>query len=251
MKKLLILPALFLSLLAISCSDDDNETPADPNANVPVSSATMQASAFRYKQFYQEEASPNTRKGIVILAHGDGADENDSTLNDQCIALAQYGYVAVTTSYNILPNSNQEQANLRFKTQMNEVIADLTDAFNIPRSKVIIGGLSRGGNNSFALVLPVQAGITPIDGIKGVILECSGGDNWKGSAILYPVAYMSTLNDNEMNSNAEEFKAGLAENNNAGVAEASECLIIPGTGHCTDTGKYKAFVIKKVTEWLP
>lgn len=211
----------------------------------------MRASTFNYKQFYQAEATVATRKGIVILAHGDESDENDFTLNDQCTALAQQGYVAVTTSYNIAENSTLEQTNLLFKNQMNEVIADITEVFDIPRNKVIIGGLSRGGNNNFALVLPGQAGISPIAGIKGVILECSGGDTWKGSAILFPVAYMSTLNDDVMGSNANEFKTGLTQNNNAGVSSASECLIIPGTGHCTDAGQYKAFVVTKVKQWLP
>jgi len=211
----------------------------------------MQASTFKYKRFYQEEETAATRKGIVILAHGDGTDENDATLNDQCTALAQQGYVAVTTSYDIPENSTLAETNLRFKNQINEVIVDITTIFDIPRNKVIIGGLSRGGNNSFALVLPGQAGISPIEGIKGVILECSGGDTWKGSAILFPVAYMSTLNDDVMNSNANEFKTGLTQNNNAGVATASECLIIPGIGHCTDNGKYKAFVVTKVKQWLP
>lgn len=249
----LIMLPLFLLLLN-SCSDDDNNvaaTPVDENADVSVKSETMAASSFKYKRFYQETANASTRKGIVILAHGDGGDENDSTLNDQCKSLAQNGYVAVTTSYNSIGVANQEQANQRFKGQINEVIEDLTTIFDIPRNKIVIGGLSRGGNNSFALVLPGQLGITPIEGIKGVILECSGGDTWKGSAILYPVAYMSTLNDDVMGSNADEFKNGLTENNNQGVAATSECLIIPGTGHCTQAGQYKAFVVAKVKQWLP
>jgi len=249
MKKLILLPVLFVSLLSVSCSDDDNKTPENPGA--PVSSQVVAATGFNYKEFYLEEALPENRKGIVILAVGDGADENDGTLNDQCVALAQNGYVAITTDFVELSDATLTQINQKFQANIEEVILKTTTTHAIPRSKVIIGGLSRGGNNVFALVLPGQMGVDPIVGIKAVILQCSGGDNWKGSAIKYPVAYMSTLNDNEMNSNANEFKAGLQANMNPGVADSSECLIIPGTGHCTELSRYKPFIVQKVVQWLP
>lgn len=248
MKKFLRLTAIFIATLSVSCSKDDDNNNAVPGP--PVNSETVEASAFHYKQFFQETENESTRKGIVILAHGDGTDENDGTLNDQCIALAQQGYVAITTSYAPITGTIENQ-NATFKNNMEEVITQATADFEIPRSKVILGGLSRGGNGVFALVLPAQAGITPIAGIKGVILECSGGDNWKGSAILFPVAYMSTLNDDVMGSNANEFKSGLQDNMNPGVSAASECLIINGTGHCTEVNQYKAFVVRKVQQWLP
>lgn len=252
MKKLLILPALFLSLLTISCSDDDNDkTPAEDYATIPVISETKTGNDFYYKEFFQEIASAETRKGIVILAHGDGTDENDGLLNDQCTALAQNGYVAITTSYVIQADANLAEINQLFQQNIEQVILHSTTDYGIPRNKVVIGGASRGGNNAFALVLPGQTGINPTAGIKGVILECSGGDTWKGSALLFPTAYMSNLNDNIMGSNADDFKSGLENNNNPGVKTASECLIINGTGHCSDASKYKAFIVKKVKEWLP
>ena len=251
MKKLLILPALFLSLFSSSCSDDDGKTPADEYANVPIITKTVTATGFYYKEFFQENASTQTRKGIVILAHGDGTDENDGLLNDQCTALAQNGYVAITTSYVSLNGANLSEINQQFQQNIEQVILHSTTDYEIPRNKVIIGGASRGGNNAFALVLPGQMGINPTAGIKGVILECSGGDTWKGSAVLYPTAYMSNLNDDVMGSNANDFKNGLQNNNNPGVKTTSECLIIGGTGHCGDASKYKAFIVKKVKEWLP
>lgn len=248
MKKPFLFSVLFLLLLSVSCSDDDKNS---ENPGPPVSSQTVEATGFNYKEFYLEEALPENRKGIVILAVGDGADENDGTLNDQCVALAQNGYIAITTDFVDLNDATLTQINQKFKANMEEVILKATTTHNIPRSKVIIGGLSRGGNNTFALVLPGQMGIEPIAGIKGVILQCSGGDTWKGSAILFPVAYMSTLNDDVMGSNANEFKTGLQNNINPGVAAASDCLIIPGSGHCTDTGRYKSFIVQKVVQWLP
>jgi len=250
MKKLLILPAFLLSFLIFSCSDDD-KAPTEPYSDIPVVSETKTGNGFYYKEIFQEIASTETRKGIVILAHGDGADENDGLLNDQCTALAQNGYVAITTSYATRADANLAEINQLFQQNIEQVILHSTTDYEIPRNKVIIGGASRGGNNAFALVLPGQMGINPTAGIKGVILECSGGDTWKGSAVLYPTAYMSNLNDNVMGSNANDFKNGLQNNNNPGVKTTSECLIIGGTGHCGDASKYKAFIVKKVKEWLP
>lgn len=251
MKKLLLLSVFFLSQTFISCSDDDNNPPADEFSDVPVSAKTSEGNGFKYKTFYQENASPETRKGIIILAHGDDTDENDGTLNDQCKSLAQNGYIAVTTSYVTLNDATFAQINQKFQENIEQVIVHSMADYEIPRNKVIIGGLSRGGNNTFPLVLPGQDGINPIAGIKGVILMCSGGDVWKGSAILFPVAYMSTENDDVMDANANNFKNGLRDNMRPGVSENSECLIIPGNGHCTATEQYKPFIIKKVRQWLP
>ncbi|HMI07538.1 MAG TPA: hypothetical protein VK528_08340 [Flavobacterium sp.] len=250
MKKLPLLSILFLSALAVSCSKDDDNNATEVQGP-PVNSETVDATNFKYKQFFQETESESTRKGIVILAHGDDADENDYTLNDQCVALAQQGYVAITTSYEPISGTVENQ-NATFKSNIEEVIAGATADFDIPRSKVIIGGLSRGGNSTFALVLPAQAGITPITGNKGVILQCSGGDEWKGSAILFPTAYMSNKTDDVMGvPDTNVFKNGLAANANPGVASMSECLIIDGVGHCGAANYYKPFIVQKVMQWLP
>ena len=249
MKTFQFAAVFLLAVAAISCSKEDDKTYELPAP--AVSSEIVTADGFNYKQFYQESESESTRKGIVILAHGDGGDTNDFNLNDQCTALAQQGYVAVTTSYRPITGTIENQ-NSMFKADMEVVIAQVTNDFEIPRGKVIIGGMSRGGNSTFALVLPNQLGITPIAGIKGVILECSGGDEWKGSAILYPVAYMSNKNDDVMQvPDTNVFKNGLQNNNNPGVSGLSGCLIIDSTGHCSDAGFYKLFVVQKVKEWLP
>lgn len=257
MKTLPFLAIILLVLGSASCSsDDDNSTgqvtPPENTEIFPETVSEMKSvNNFSYKQFFQQTANDTTRKGIVILAHGDGADANDFTLNDQCKALAQQGYVAITTSYTPISGTPENQ-NMTFKSDIEAVITKVTVDFGITRNKVIIGGLSRGGNSTFALVLPGQAGITPIAGIKGVILECSGGDEWKGSAILFQVAYMSNKNDNVMGvPDTNVFKNGLQNNINTGVSANSECLIVDGTGHCADAQLYKPFIVQKVKQWLP
>jgi dienelactone hydrolase len=189
------------------------------------------------------------------LAHGDGGSSNDATLNDQCNALAQEGYVAITTSYrplDVATNPTYASTIVQFKTDIESVIQVATTTYGITRDKVIMGGLSRGGNCTYALVLPEQTDIVPLAGIKGVILQCSGGDEWGGSAILFPVAYMSNKVDNAVGVvDANSFKNGLQNNKNATVKNLSECLIINSTGHCTNADQYKPFILKKVKEWLP
>ncbi|MBD3583192.1 alpha/beta hydrolase family protein [Flavobacterium selenitireducens] len=253
MKTIKLLSFILLFALAFSCSKDDDGPSQSDNDNTPVVSLNAQsASGFGYKVFFQETASPQTRKGLVILAHGDNSDEADGTLNSQCEALAKKGYVAVTTSYRN-PTGTYEEINARFKGDIESMITAMGGEFQIPRNKTIIGGLSRGGNNTFPLILPGQPGVgNPITDIRGAILECSGGDEWKGSAVLVPVAYMANKVDPTMGvENANDFKNGLLNNANGSVAQDSECLIINSSGHCTSSGQYKNFVVEKVMEWLP
>jgi len=47
------------------------------------------------------------------------------------------------------------------------------------------------------------------------------------------------------------FKNGLQNNANNTVKTQSECLIYNSTGHCSDISGNKAFIVKKVKEWLP
>ncbi len=84
---ILILGTIFF----ISCSSDDgnssDNTPID--TNVEVITTTKKGNGFSSKDIYQEEESASTRRGIIILAVGDGGNTNDSTLNAQCVALAR------------------------------------------------------------------------------------------------------------------------------------------------------------------
>ncbi len=245
---ILILGTIFF----ISCSSDDgnssDNTPIDPN--VEVLTTTKNGNGFSYKVFYQEEESASTRRGIIILAVGDGGNTNDSTLNAQCDALARKGFVAITTTFRPMAGT-YVQWYVSFNQDMEQIIGSETIAFDIPRSKVVLGGLSRGGNLLMGAVLPGQMENTPpIAGIKGVILECAGGDAWKGSAILFPVLFMSNATDNAVGTNAEEFKNGLQNNNNPNVKDKSKCLIVSGQGHCTNSGEYKGFITDNIDSWF-
>jgi dienelactone hydrolase len=252
MKKITLSFILILALFSCSKSNTDSPSPA-VTAPVTVNSRVVAASGFNYKEFYQPTASAATRKGLVILAHGDGGSEQDATLNEQCTALAREGYVAITTSYRSL-NGSWDNQGARFKEDMEYVLTNAGTLYMIARNRSILGGISRGGNMTMALVLPNGqfAGTAPFTGIGGVLLQCSGGDQWKGSAVLYPVAFMSNQVDPTMGVvNANDFKTGLQSNMNPSVSAKSECLIYPSTGHCSDGSQNLAFMIKKVTEWLP
>lgn len=248
--KILTIATLIFGM--ISCSSDDSgssdNNPIDPN--VEVITATKNGNGFNYKVFWQEENSQQTRRGIIILAVGDGGTANDGTLNAQCDALARKGYVAITTTYRPIPATYQEWY-INFNQDMEQIISNETMAFDILRNKVVLGGLSRGGNLLMGSVLPGQMGaVPPIAGIKGVILECAGGDAWKGSAILFPVLFMSNATDNTVGTDANGFKNGLQNNSNPNVKNKSKCLIIPGQGHCTNSGEYKGFITDNIDSWF-
>lgn len=258
MKKIIL---LVLTIVLFSCSKSD-DTPTETNPpqstlpTTPVASVTnvsTTTNGFSYKTYYQTPANATNRKGLVILAHGDGGSSNDAILNDQCVALANEGYVAITTSYRTLAGNYTNDYN-QFKADMESVINTTTTLYNIPVNKTLLGGSSRGGNVGFNMFLPANPGaaIQPTAlNLRGVILECSGGDNWKGSAILKPVIYMSNKIDATVGADALAFKAGLATNTNAGVATLSECFIVDSSGHCTNPEAYKPFLVRKVKEFLP
>lgn len=249
---------LFTILITIfSCSkDNDSITPTIESPVTTTSKITALAN-FSYKTYYQEVANANNRKGIVILAHGDGGTFEDGTLNDQCKALAELGYVAATTSYRN-PNQPTYAANVNnYKADIESVINKMVTDYSIDVTKVVVGGASRGGDLMFPMFLPANT----IDGvtinptslnIKGIILQCSGGDSYKGSAIKKPVAYMSNKIDTGFgNIDTTLFQTGLTTNINLDVKTLSECLIINSTGHCTNPEQYKPFIIRKVKQWLP
>jgi hypothetical protein len=255
MKLKILLLSIFL--ISISCSKDDDIAPViiPPIAVATVNKITALPN-FSYKTYYQETANANNRKGIVILAHGDGGTFEDSVLNDQCKALAEAGYVAATTSYRN-PNQALYTTNVNnFKEDIENVINKMVVDYSISINKVVVGGASRGGDLMFPMFLPantilgVEISPTTLD-IKGVILQCSGGDSYKGSAIKKQVAYMSNKNDNVFGSDATTFQSGLTSNVNVNVKTLSECLIINSTGHCTNPEQYKPFILRKVKEWLP
>ncbi len=239
----LLLLASFLMLLS-NCSSDDNNLEPEIPANNDVKTKAGSTNGAPYKVFYQEANQTNTRKGIIILAVGDGGNENDATLNAQCTALADKGYVAITTTY----RTNSEYY-AGFKEDMEQIITKETAAFGIARNKVVLGGLSRGGNRLHGAVLPAnpQNNSYPIEGIKGVILECAGGDYWKGRGILYPVLFMNNKVDAAVQTtDAETFVNGLQENVNPGVKDKSKTLIVPGSGHCTNANQYKDFIVNNI-----
>lgn len=254
MKKSILLLVIIFSFFSCSKNEETaNGTPAPPAITNKV--VTAGNYNFKYKVFYQETQNATNRKGLIILAVGDGGNENDATLNEQCTALAQEGYVAVTTTYQDLDAGlTWDQQGVQFKANMMYVASLNQYEFSgISMSNTLFGGQSRGGNMTMALLLPNQfAGTTPFTGIKGAILQCAGGDTWKGSAVLFPVAYMSNKVDNVMGvANANDFKTGLASNPNPNVSSQSECLIYNSSGHCADISGNKAFIVKKVKEWLP
>jgi dienelactone hydrolase len=251
MKNLKILSLALGALLFAACSKNHNMVPT-PTPTAKVVFRTVNKTGFDYKEYYQDVANATNRKGIVILSHGDGGNINDGTLNDQCTALAQEGYIAVTTSYRSLANFGYYEGLVRFKEDMEAVISGTTTTYSIARNKVVIGGISRGGNATLALALPDQKSLVPFAGIKGVILQCPGGDEWQGSAILLPAAYMSSQADPVQGvTDANVFNTGLQKNTNPDVKALSEILVIPGSGHCNNADQYKPFIVKKVKEWLP
>jgi Tectonin domain len=201
----------------------------------------------RYSIHIQEPAVDiaNFYKGVVILAHGDGGNETDGTLNGQCAELAKAGYIAATMTYRPL-NKGWNPDAISFKEDVESIITTITAKYNVSRSKVVVGGLSRGSNQLFNCLLPGQPA-TPILGIKAVILECAGGDAWKASVFPYPVAFMANEIDNVMGSNSNNFCNSI----NPAIKSQSECLIIPGAGHCGGTNQYTAFILKMVKSWLP
>ncbi|MCZ8197803.1 MAG: hypothetical protein O9267_09365 [Flavobacterium sp.] len=254
MKKSILLLVIIFSFFSCSKNEETaNGTPAPPAITNKV--VTAGNYNFKYKVFYQEIQNATNRKGLIILAVGDGGNENDATLNEQCAALAQEGYVAVTTTYRSLDTGlTWDQQGAQFKQDMLFVASNTQIEYTgINQSNTILGGLSRGGNMTMALILPNQfAGTTPFTSIKGAILQCAGGDTWKGSAVQFPVAYMSNKVDNIMGvANANDFKTGLASNPNPNISSQSECLIYDSSGHCADISGNKAFIIKKVKEWIP
>ena len=254
MKKSILLLVIIFSFFSCSKNEETaNGTPAPPAITNKV--VTAGNYNFKYKVFYQEIQNATNRKGLIILAVGDGGNENDGTLNEQCAALAQEGYVAVTTTYRSLDTGlTWDQQGAQFKQDMLFVASNTQIEYTgINQSNTILGGLSRGGNMTMALLLPNQfAGTTPFTGIKGALLQCAGGDTWKGSAILFPVAYMSNKVDNVMGvANANDFKTGLASILNPNVSSQSECLIYNSNGHCSDVSGNNAFMVRKVKEWLP
>ncbi len=252
MKLKILLLSIFL--ISISCSKDDDTTPLiiPPIAVATVNKITALPN-FSFKTYYQEIVNANNRKGIVILAHGDGGTLDDGTLNEQCKALAEAGYVAVTTSYR---NPNQGYINdvNNYKYDIESVVNKMVTDYSISISKVIVGGASRGGDLMFPMFLPANAdnSIVPTTlNIKGVILQCSGGDEYKGRVFKKQVAFMANKNDNVFGADATKFQTGLSNNLDNNVKSLSECLIINSTGHCTNPEQYKPFVLRKVKEWLP
>ncbi len=247
--------ALVITLGISSCSSDDENATITTNSSIISKIITEPTFNFKYKVFYQEDLSSSTAKGLVVLAVGDGGTENDGLLNDQCTALAKEGFVAITTTYRSLDSAGitwEEQGAL-FRADMMAVITKADNDYGLPFNKTIIGGQSRGGNMVMALILPGQFNyIPPFSGIKGALLQCAGGDAWKGSAVLFPVAWMSNKIDNTMGvADANEFKNGLQNNANTNVKTLSECLIYNSSGHCGDTSGNKKIMVTKVKQWLP
>lgn len=243
-------------LLSSGCTKADKNV--SPNNNPPVTTDPPKTELKTrigkgnadYKVYYQETNKVIDKKGLIILAVGDGATHENTTLNAQCEALAKKGFVAVTAGYRPSPNTTYEAWIVQFKKDIELIIKQEGSALSISRDKVVIGGLSRGGNLTFGLILPGQMGSEPpIAGIKGAILECAGGDKWKGSAILFPVLYMSNETDNSVGADASAFVSGWAENTNPRVKAASKSLIIPGEGHCSRSGEYLDFIIKNIDSW--
>jgi hypothetical protein len=247
---------ILIVICIFSCSKDDDNKQPSPETPIATISKISDIGDFNFKTYYQEVANANNRKGIIILAHGDGGSENDAVLNDQCKSLAEQGYVAATTSYRN-PNQALYTTNVNnFKADIESVINKLAIDYSIPINKVIVGGSSRGGDLLFPMFLPtntilgVQISPTTLD-VKGAILQCSGGDEYKGRFIKKQVAYMANKNDNVFQTDATFFQTGLTNNPDNVVKTLSECLIVNSTGHCTNPELYKPFIIKKVKEWLP
>lgn len=253
MKKISVLNLIMILaclLLFFSCKKDNNYIDNEPPISNKIQIKMNNANGASYKIYFTESNQAENRKGLIILAVGDGSDENDGILNQQCESLAKKGYIAITTTYRPF-SSNYTNWMVSFKEDIEKIITQETQAFNITRDKVVIGGLSRGGNLSFGLVTPGQMGaVPPIAGIKGVILECAGGDWWKGSAILFPTLLMSNATDAAVGADAEAFKNGLDSNGNSNIKSKSKVLIIPGEGHCTNSNQYNDFIVNNIDSWF-
>jgi hypothetical protein len=244
---------ILLLIVTVSCSKSDNDT-TTPEP-VIVSTINTASLGFKYKTYYQEASNATTRKGLIVLARGDGGSENDSTLNDQCNALAKLGYVATTTSYQTNVSSYFIQVQ-DFKNGMEEIILKLNTDFGIPANKTILGGLSLGGNMAYFMFLPPINGFTPTTlNLKGAVFMCSGADTYRGQKILKPAIVMCNKIDSQVGiTNAYDFKTALQANVNQDVKSLSECLIFDNNNvdaHCSNSNEYQAFLIKKVKEWLP
>lgn len=252
MKRLILFLSMSTLIFAGCSKNDDNYVePELPNAEVAVLSEVVNLGTFSYKTYYPEVID-GAYRGLIILAHGDGGSIDDATLNDQCHALAQQGFVAATTSYRE-PVGTVAEINNNFYADIENVFSDIAPDYGIPLGNTVLGGMSRGGNLTYSLILPGQEGIPfTVTGIRGAVLECSGGDEWKGSAVVVPVAFMSNQSDDVLGmANADDFLNGLQANANAGVTSKSGSLIIPGTGHCGGSNQYKAFLVNKMIEWFP
>ncbi len=255
MNRIKTIAVVLLILIQISCSKD-NASNNEPIPEVLVINSTKTALLdFKYKIFYQEATTTTNRKGLVILAHGDGGTENDALLNDQCADLARLGYVAITTSYK-LPGTGYVANVNAFKNCMEEVIKKNNTDFAIPANNTIVGGLSLGGNLAYFMFLPAANDASPSTiNLKGAALMCAGADSYRGSAILKPAIMMSNKIDSQVGiTNAYDFKTALLTNPNPNVSTLSDCLIFDNNNvnaHCTNASEYKAFLIKKVKEWLP
>ncbi|WP_300672101.1 hypothetical protein [Soonwooa sp.] len=215
-----------------------------------VAKKDIQASNFNYRAYYPESTATDARKGIVILGVGDGGNVNDGLLNDQCDAIARMGFVAIVTTYE--KGSSYADGNIKFKQNIEEIISKEASLYGIPRSKVVVGGVSKGGNLSLGISLPGQMGNggQPIEGIKGLIIECGGGDQWKGSALKLPVLYMANATDGATGGNGTDFRSGIESNTNADVKAKSKFLIAPGEGHCTNSADYKNFIINNINSFF-
>lgn len=210
----------------------------------------IQASNFNYRAYYPESTVTDARRGIVILGVGDGGNVNDASLNNQCEAITKMGFVAIVTTYE--KGSSYADGNIKFKQNIEEIISKEAPAYNISRSNVVVGGVSKGGNLSLGISLPGQMGSggQPIEGIKGLIIECGGGDQWKGSALKLPVLYMANATDGATGGNGTDFKAGIESNTNANVKAKSKFLIAPGEGHCTNAADYKNFITSNINSFF-
>ncbi len=218
MKNIKFLAIAFLIIVASCSKSDDDTVPVvviDPNApSVAAANVVTEPSAVSgvsYKAYLQKPATATNRKGLIILTHGDGSNVNDGILNDQCIALANEGYVAVTITYRPLVLDYAGNYN-SFKTDMQNAVTWLNAEYNIPVNKTMLGVFSRGGNLAFKMFLPADVGaaIQPTDlNLKAAILMCAGGNNWQGRAILKPVIFMANKVDAAVQIiDAVTFKAG-------------------------------------------
>ena len=200
--------------------------------------------------------------GVVILAHGDGGTFEDATLNAQCVEIAKKGIIAIVTSYRPGNNANWVLNVKQFQQDMETLITEAATRgiipTTMPRNRIILGGLSKGANNS--LLMTIQGGLSdgngttlaPTTGIGGLILECAGGDNYSGSMLGFPALYMANEIDNGYgNVKISDFSAGLATNGLSNVKSKTKILSIPGTNHCGGADQYTNFIVSNLSILLP